>query len=66
MKNDLVDITFTGLSIMPKPTPTIEMVPVAYFYVYYMDNGFMRSNDIKIIIDNEFENKVWTYLIQQQ
>uniref|UniRef100_A0A1I8P930 TEP1-F n=1 Tax=Stomoxys calcitrans TaxID=35570 RepID=A0A1I8P930_STOCA len=39
-------------------TPTIEMVPHSFVYVYYVQNGILRYEEIQITLPLEFENKI--------
>ncbi|XP_073826198.1 thioester-containing protein 1 allele S1-like [Musca autumnalis] len=39
-------------------TPSIEMVPYAFVYVHYIDEGTLRYEEIQLKFPLEFENKV--------
>ncbi|XP_075152794.1 thioester-containing protein 1 allele S3-like [Haematobia irritans] len=39
-------------------TPSIEMVPKSFVYVYYIENGILRYEELEIRLPLEFENKV--------
>lgn len=38
--------------------PSIEMVPKSFIYVYYVDNGDLRYEEMTLNFPNELENQV--------
>lgn len=55
---ELVKVTPEQKSYIIRIKPSIEMVPIAFVYVHYIQNGQFRYEELELKFPGEFENQV--------